>query len=309
MKRSEVDRKIDGIIEFSGIGRYIDTPVKRYSSGMYVRLAFAVAAHLDSDILIADEVLAVGDAEFQKKALGKMDQLSRGEGRTVLFVSHNMDAVKSLCNKGIVLDKGKLVYNSDISSAANFYLGEDKYRQHSDVLRYEFGDGFFFPCGILSIESFSILENGEEAPYRIDCDENARYTLRIKGIMKKPTENIMIFYSIFKGSENIYTTDMYSGEGIKPGDIPEGPFTLEFDLPFKFLMTGEYRISLTADLHGYDSILRYEQNRLDFVLIRDYPPHPVFGYEHPMNYLNEEGIGNSWRPGVLMFNSRAVLLK
>lgn len=113
MKKREIDRKLDAIIDFSSIEKHIDTPVKRYSSGMYVRLAFAVAAHLDSDILIADEVLAVGDAEFQKKAIGKMSDLSTSQGRTVLFVSHNMAAVKSLCNKGVILEKGRLKFTSD----------------------------------------------------------------------------------------------------------------------------------------------------------------------------------------------------
>lgn len=108
MRKREITRKLDEIIDFSGVERYIDTPVKRYSSGMYVRLAFAVAAHLESEILIVDEVLAVGDAEFQKKCLGKMGNISKGEGRTVLFVSHNMGAVKSLCNKGIFLENGMI---------------------------------------------------------------------------------------------------------------------------------------------------------------------------------------------------------
>ncbi len=108
MRKREIDRKLDEIIDFSGVERYIDTPVKRYSSGMYVRLAFAVAAHLESEILIVDEVLAVGDAEFQKKCLGKMGEVSKGEGRTVLFVSHNMAAVQSLCGKGILLQNGEL---------------------------------------------------------------------------------------------------------------------------------------------------------------------------------------------------------
>jgi lipopolysaccharide transport system ATP-binding protein len=115
MKKRRITEKMDEIIAFSGIEQYIDTPVKRYSSGMYVRLAFAVAAHLDSDILIADEVLAVGDAEFQKKALGKMQDLSTGQGRTVLFVSHNMGAVRNLCNCGIVLERGRIrVASNDI---------------------------------------------------------------------------------------------------------------------------------------------------------------------------------------------------
>lgn len=122
MRKQEITRKFDEIVAFSGVERYIDTPVKRYSSGMYVRLAFAVAAHLESEILIVDEVLAVGDAEFQKKCLGKMNDVSKGEGRTVLFVSHNMAAVKSLCNKGIVLENGKLSFSGDSDSAINFYL-------------------------------------------------------------------------------------------------------------------------------------------------------------------------------------------
>ncbi len=122
MRKHEITRKFDEIVAFSGVERYIDTPVKRYSSGMYVRLAFAVAAHLESEILIVDEVLAVGDAEFQKKCLGKMNDVSKGEGRTVLFVSHNMAAVKSLCTTGIVLEHGRIVFNGNSDDAVNYYL-------------------------------------------------------------------------------------------------------------------------------------------------------------------------------------------
>jgi len=121
MRKKEITRKLDEIIEFSGVERYIDTPVKRYSSGMYVRLAFAVAAHLESEILIVDEVLAVGDAEFQKKCLGKMGDISKGEGRTVLFVSHNMAAVKSLCTKSILITNGKIEAYGDSNSIINLY--------------------------------------------------------------------------------------------------------------------------------------------------------------------------------------------
>jgi lipopolysaccharide transport system ATP-binding protein len=125
MRKKEITRKLDEIIDFSGVERYIDTPVKRYSSGMYVRLAFAVAAHLESEILIVDEVLAVGDAEFQKKCLGKMGDISKGEGRTVLFVSHNMAAVKSLCTKGIVLKNGIKTFDGLITDAVSHYLNEN----------------------------------------------------------------------------------------------------------------------------------------------------------------------------------------
>ncbi len=122
MTRAEVKLKFDEIVAFSGIEKFIDTPVKRYSSGMYVRLAFAVAAHLEPEILIVDEVLAVGDAEFQKKCLGKMKDVSANEGRTVLFVSHNISAIKQLCTKGILLQEGKMLISGSVSEATNTYL-------------------------------------------------------------------------------------------------------------------------------------------------------------------------------------------
>ncbi len=122
MTKKEITAKLDEIIDFSGCERYIDTPVKRYSSGMYVRLAFAVAAFLEPDILIIDEVLAVGDAEFQKKAIGKMQDISKTGGRTVLFVSHNMAAVQSLCTKAILLEKGKIIASGDVESILEKYL-------------------------------------------------------------------------------------------------------------------------------------------------------------------------------------------
>jgi len=121
MTKWEIKKKFDEIVDFAGIEKYIDTPVKRYSSGMYVRLAFAVAAHVEPEILIVDEVLAVGDAEFQKKCLGKMNDVSKNEGRTVLFVSHNMAAVKALCETGIVLNDGKSIFRGSIAEAVNFY--------------------------------------------------------------------------------------------------------------------------------------------------------------------------------------------
>ena len=133
MRKKEITRKLDEIIEFSGVERYIDTPVKRYSSGMYVRLAFAVAAHLESEILIVDEVLAVGDAEFQKKCLGKMGDISKGEGRTVLFVSHNMAAVQSLCSHGLVIDKGNIVFDGNVTDSINKYLDLGNKVESSDA--------------------------------------------------------------------------------------------------------------------------------------------------------------------------------
>ena len=123
MSKEEVDRKIEDIIEFSECRQFIDTPVKRYSSGMYVKLAFSVAAHLDSEILIMDEVLAVGDMKFQQKCLNKMKDVSEKEGRTVLYVSHNMNTIRQLCDRCIVLDKGKVVFEGDVEAAIGVYMG------------------------------------------------------------------------------------------------------------------------------------------------------------------------------------------
>ena len=125
MTKEEVDRKMEDIIEFSECRQFIDTPVKRYSSGMYVKLAFSVAAHLDSEILIMDEVLAVGDMKFQQKCLKKMREVAENEGRTVLYVSHNMNTIRQLCNRCIVLQKGEVVFNGDVEEAIQIYLGNE----------------------------------------------------------------------------------------------------------------------------------------------------------------------------------------
>lgn len=135
MTRNEIQAKLDEIIDFSGCERYIDTPVKRYSSGMTVRLGFAVAAFLEPEILVVDEVLAVGDAEFQKKAIGKMKDVSQGQGRTVLFVSHNMNSIKQLCQTGVVLKNGMLDYMGTASNAVDYYIG--RYSENSEKMYFE----------------------------------------------------------------------------------------------------------------------------------------------------------------------------
>ena len=136
MRKHEIQRKLDEIISFAGIERYVDTPVKRYSSGMYVRLAFAVAAHLESEILIVDEVLAVGDADFQKKCLGKMGDISKSDGRTILFVSHNMPSISTLCKNAIFLQNGQLVKQGTTSECITAYFGGSEsvnYKKFSDI--------------------------------------------------------------------------------------------------------------------------------------------------------------------------------
>lgn len=182
MKKNEIMSKFEEIVEFSGIAKFIDTPVKRYSSGMYVRLAFAVAAHLESEILIVDEVLAVGDAEFQKKCLGKMQDITKGEGRTILFVSHNLAAVENFCEKSIFIEKGKLKmigetnsiiqqYLTTVSSVGGLKLSELTDRKGNQQLR--FLDYWFEQDGIYcetNLEAFVNLKIGIE--YEVKDYEN-----------------------------------------------------------------------------------------------------------------------------------------
>ncbi|MFA6094597.1 MAG: ABC transporter ATP-binding protein [Candidatus Paceibacterota bacterium] len=133
MKRKEIAKKFDAIVEFAGIEKFLDTPVKYYSSGMYVRLAFSVAAHMEPDILIIDEVLAVGDSDFQKKCLGKMDEITKKEGRTILFVSHNMEAIRQLCPKTILINAGKIEYFGDTNDTMKKYTSQGNTRTHKNV--------------------------------------------------------------------------------------------------------------------------------------------------------------------------------
>lgn len=225
MKVKRIDEKLDDIIEFSGIERHIDTPVKRYSSGMFVRLAFAVAAHLDNDILIADEVLAVGDAEFQKRALGKMKELSTGEGRTVLFVSHNMIAVKNLCNNGILLDKGKVLGNSDINNIISSYLsnkikegivnnfwefenapGLEKIKVKSAYIQFE-GDNLTVKTPFDIVTEFWCLEEGFPVNVSMVLYNNESYC-----VFNVSTDNIPLSKGLHKAIFNIPANLMNDGQ-------------------------------------------------------------------------------------------------
>ncbi|UXX81113.1 ABC transporter ATP-binding protein [Reichenbachiella carrageenanivorans] len=160
MNRHEIRAKLDEIVEFAGIAKYLDTPVKRYSSGMTVRLGFAIAAHLEPEILIVDEVLAVGDAEFQKKAIGKMQDVSKGEGRTVLFVSHNMSSITKLCTRSLVMEQGKVSFAGDVLKGLSHYMGgnhiEDLYQRKDRK-----GNG---SLRVRSIEAYALSDGNKTKP-------------------------------------------------------------------------------------------------------------------------------------------------
>jgi len=183
MRKREIDRKLDEIIYFSGVERYIDTPVKRYSSGMYVRLAFAVAAHLESEILIVDEVLAVGDAEFQKKCLGKMGEVSKGEGRTVLFVSHNMAAISNLCSTGILLNKGTIEYFGETKLCIDIYSSIQKNRFSQKKLII-IDDSFRIQKGVYnaSIQFTSIGFLNKDLNNYLATDEDIELNVKLLGL-------------------------------------------------------------------------------------------------------------------------------
>lgn len=248
MKKKEVDRKIDEIIDFSGIEKHIDTPVKRYSSGMYVRLAFAVAAHLDSEILIADEVLAVGDAEFQKKALGKMNELSMGEGRTVLFVSHNMAAVKGLCNRGVILEKGKLNFTSDsIDEAIAEYQNAGKNSDNSSewTNNGDIKNVFFTP------EKMYIINNKNEQIKSFTRNEkNIRFVIEAEIKENNPLMNFGV--SIINSSNQVIFTTWVRDTKI---NFKQGKNKFIFTIPNNLMNIGKYKAMLFAGIHQVSYII------------------------------------------------------
>lgn len=176
MSRKEISRKFDEIVDFAGVERYVDTPVKRYSSGMYVRLAFAVAAHLESEILIVDEVLAVGDAEFQKKCIGKMGDVTKDQGRTILFVSHNMASIQNLCDYGIFMEKGTVRYRGDIQKTVDYYLLNNSLQGNTKNLEKTYKSIYKSKIKSLSLKDVQTdldktsFKMGEDIKIRVELD-------------------------------------------------------------------------------------------------------------------------------------------
>lgn len=234
MTRKEITRKFDEIVDFSGVERYIDTPVKRYSSGMYVRLAFAVAANLESEILIVDEVLAVGDAEFQKKCLGKMGDVSQGEGRTVLFVSHNMTAVKELCSHGILLNQGLLNYQGNVIDTIMEYQKNSQKQSsylHTDSIDTAIGNDN------IRILEFSVKSSNSSF---LDIDSGAKVRLRFFNY----TENINLdaTFELRTYEESVV---FHTGALITTNkDSKKGEYTVEFEIAPNLLNSGNYYFKL-----------------------------------------------------------------
>jgi len=247
MKRAEVERKFDEIVAFAEIEKFLDTPVKRYSSGMYVRLAFSVAAHLEPDILLIDEVLAVGDAEFQKKCLGKMGEVT-GEGRTVLFVSHNMAAINALCQKCVLLQAGRAVHIGDVKEVISDYQSKQYESSDADIdltnpsLRRNSLENSLFKW-----THIKILNSQGVPTTSIKLMEP--FDLIITGILKEPVENLVFGFGVMSAMGfslfNSHTTDTDLPKNYSAGKIT---FNVKFDPDL--LGPGIYTIDLGANGPG-----------------------------------------------------------
>ena len=237
MTKKEIDSKIEQIIDFSEVRQFIDTPVKRYSSGMYVKLAFSVAAHLDSEIMIMDEVLAVGDLAFQKKCLDKMNDVSRQQGRTILYVSHNMNTIRQLCDRVVVLDKGLVVFDGDVEEGIGVYMGAmRKFDFH-----YEYPDMFHtnrYAIGGIRIQELFVL-NTDKTVFETGDTLN----LKLKYSAEREFEKVLFRFVItINGVTHVGTILSEDSVRIRPGEDRY----LNFSLSLNHLMNGHFRFDIIA---------------------------------------------------------------
>ena len=233
MTKHEIDRKFDEIVAFAEIEKFLDTPVKRYSSGMYVRLAFAVAANLESDILIVDEVLAVGDAAFQKKCLGKMNEVSKADGRTILFVSHNMGQVASLCNTGILLNKGRVEEQGSINSIINRYYNENSL--NATVL-FNFEDNSLKE---LYVKSISICNQLNASTLNFAHNEPIVINIEVK--TNSILNDVILGVIVYDSSEKkIFTTQLPITDKVKQSETT----IFKLKIPDTFLIPNSYHFTI-----------------------------------------------------------------
>ena len=284
LKRIEINRSFDEIVDFAGVEEFIDTPVKRYSSGMNVRLAFAVAAHLNPDILIIDEVLAVGDAEFQKKALGKMEDVSSEEGRTILFVSHNMSMITSLCKNAILLESGKIIFKGKASDTVKEYyknnINNSKTRRRGKNWKNK-------NTGKTEFISGYILNNKNKITQEIDIRQSFRIIMKFMLNQDCNTQPIPNFHILDHNNSNIFSTSPYRMEN---NLNQKGLYKCECQIPGRFFNNGIFYIDLALTFmdKGVD-ISFYHKTALTFTIID-----PI---EETL-YTERNGYANSY-PGPL----------
>ena len=274
MSKKEIDEKLDKIIEFSEVGEFIDTPVKRYSSGMFVKLAFAVSAHLNSEIVIMDEVLAVGDMAFQNKCLNKMKEVVSEEGRTILYVSHNMETIRRLCSRCIVLSEGKIIYDGDVDKAISIYMNSalkenevDKDLSHT--LKVNKG---------LIMSHFTLVD--KSVP-NYNNAENLVFKLTFK--VTKKLDNVCLRLTI-RDSSNVGIGTSFSSTF----NIEEGTYTKTFILPLNNIAKGNF----------YGSIGFYTRDELGRLITLDHITR-VFRFEvNGEPYWNNDAYGYMYLPSI-----------
>ncbi|MCB0428573.1 MAG: ATP-binding cassette domain-containing protein [Flavobacteriales bacterium] len=269
MTKKDVRNRIDAIVDFAGIEKYLDTPVKRYSSGMYMRLAFAVAAHLEPDILIVDEVLAVGDAEFQKKCLGKMHDVAEG-GRTVLFVSHNMQAINTLCTKGVLLDRGQLVYAGSAHEAIRIYQNE--IHELTSSWKGESGDE-----NAVMTETW-VRTIGDDLFTDVPVEIGMKYTV------KQPISNLVVGFHLKSQFDDMLAYILFDDYDEHPSDVTQpGMYEKRFVIPPDTLSKGNYYVQFDLGIHDVKRI-SFGHTDVSFYLINRsgkgcrFPVQDVKGY-------------------------------
>jgi len=249
MSRSEIRRKFDEIVDFAEIEKFLDTPVKRYSSGMYVRLAFAVAAHLEPEILVVDEVLAVGDSQFQKKCLGKMEDVSKNEGRTVLFVSHNMEAIETLTQNCIYLKSGKVSYIGETKKVVSNYLHDFESRQDLRLYSNRAGNG---KARVVKAE---VVENNTQI-HSVKQGKHFKVVVGIESYEKVPLD---ISFVLENFREQSLFCSQYSDENERL--VTEGYFEVSLDITVPYIRSGDYLFSMAVfrpdKSEFYDVVLHF----------------------------------------------------
>ncbi len=282
MQRTEIRNKFDEIVSFSEIGKFLDTPVKRYSSGMYVRLAFAVSAYLESEILIVDEVLAVGDAQFQKKCLGKMEDISNEGGRTVIFVSHNMQAITSLCNRVILINKGSILQDDETNRVIRNYLMFETSKK--GIIEWEpekaLGDS------IIRLRAIKILDQENKIRTHFFSDSIIRIQFDFEIFT---LDNLLVIGFDLTNEDGIIIFRSYQHDGIEESwpNLRNGFNSIYCAIPSELLREGTYFISPKISLHGVKWIINSD---------------PLLSFDVELNH----GVSPYWsfynksnRPGIL----------
>ncbi len=281
MNKREIMSKFDEIVDFAEVERFLDTPVKRYSSGMYVRLAFAVAAHLEPDIFIVDEVLAVGDAAFQKKCLGKMNDVT-GQGRTVLFVSHNMDAIQKLCNKGIFLQKGKLIDSGPINSVVQKYLEVNSA-----------GSSYYdieLPKDVHELPAYAyrVALEDESGKPAAEIVLGKKWQVRISFKVVRKTNNFVIALGISSMLDQPLQTTWAPAQDLEPGN-----YEVVFKNPDLIYTDGQYK--LVVGLSSDKRVIQYKEGA-GYVTISD------------VSAMNDDSIVNT-KSGILINQMPTQIIK